>query len=170
MIASGSTSSPFPTTRTSLKGLMFDMVDSDGRPISAEYARTRMRWEPLVEVLQMKGTSETHPSALTGLTSLLDLSSTSSSSSASGVADARSRRPADYARTGSASGSRQFEDRGRREPIQVRASSGATDSHTMPSATPDEDNCTAGKTGNLDSGPPKGARPRLPVRSAATGT
>ncbi len=42
-------------------GLMFDMVDSDGRPISAEYARTRMRWEPLVEVLQMKGTSETHP-------------------------------------------------------------------------------------------------------------
>ena len=43
------------------EGLMFDMVDSDGRPISAEYARTRMRWEPMVEVLQMKGTSETHP-------------------------------------------------------------------------------------------------------------
>ena len=42
-------------------GLMFDMVDSDGRPISAEYARTRMRWEPMVEVLQAKGTSETHP-------------------------------------------------------------------------------------------------------------
>ena len=42
-------------------GRMFDMVDSDGRPISAEYARTRMRWEPLVEVLQIKGTSETHP-------------------------------------------------------------------------------------------------------------
>ena len=42
-------------------GRMFDMVDSDGRPISAEYARTRMRWEPLAEVLQIKGTSETHP-------------------------------------------------------------------------------------------------------------
>ena len=40
---------------------MFDMVDSDGRPISAEYARTRMRWEPVVEVLQIKGNSETHP-------------------------------------------------------------------------------------------------------------
>jgi len=42
-------------------GMMFDMVDSDGRPISAEYARTRMRWEPVIEVTQVKGTSETHP-------------------------------------------------------------------------------------------------------------
>lgn len=42
-------------------GLMFDMVDSDGRPISAEYARERMRWEPVMEVTQVKGTSETHP-------------------------------------------------------------------------------------------------------------
>ncbi len=42
-------------------GLMFDMVDSDGRPISAEYARTRMRWEPVVEALQVKGNSETAP-------------------------------------------------------------------------------------------------------------
>lgn len=43
------------------QGLMFNTVDSEGRPISAEYARTRMRWEPLVEVVQMKGTSETIP-------------------------------------------------------------------------------------------------------------
>ena len=42
-------------------GLMFDMVDSDGRPFSAEYARTRMRWEPVAEALQAKGNSETHP-------------------------------------------------------------------------------------------------------------
>ena len=42
-------------------GLMFDMVDSDGRPITAEYARTRIRWEPVMEVSQVKGTSETHP-------------------------------------------------------------------------------------------------------------
>jgi hypothetical protein len=43
------------------RGLMFDMVDSDGRPISAEYARTRMRLEQVAEVLQVKGGSETHP-------------------------------------------------------------------------------------------------------------
>ena len=42
-------------------GLMFMHNDSDGRPITAEYARTRMRWEPVVEVTQIKGDSETHP-------------------------------------------------------------------------------------------------------------
>jgi len=42
-------------------GLMFDEVDSDGRPFSAAYARTRARWEPLVEITQTKGTSEVRP-------------------------------------------------------------------------------------------------------------
>ena len=42
-------------------GLMFDRVDSYGRPITAEYARTRMRWEPVMEITQAKGTSEVHP-------------------------------------------------------------------------------------------------------------
>jgi hypothetical protein len=42
-------------------GLMFDMVDSSGRSITAEYARMRMRWEPVMEVTQVKGTSEVHP-------------------------------------------------------------------------------------------------------------
>src|SRR5262249_5612042 len=42
-------------------GLMFDMVDSDGRAIPAEYARMRIRWEPVMEATQMKGTSEVHP-------------------------------------------------------------------------------------------------------------
>lgn len=42
-------------------GLMFDMVDSDGQPITARYARERMRWEGVVEVTQVKGTSEIRP-------------------------------------------------------------------------------------------------------------
>jgi Protein of unknown function (DUF3604) len=42
-------------------GLMFDRVDSDGRPITAQYARTRIRWEPVMEITQVKGTSEVHP-------------------------------------------------------------------------------------------------------------
>ena len=42
-------------------GLMFDVVDSEGRPIDAAYARERAVWEQLVEITQTKGTSETAP-------------------------------------------------------------------------------------------------------------
>lgn len=41
-------------------GLMFATQDSEGRPLSSDYARTRMRWEPVVEATQIKGDSETH--------------------------------------------------------------------------------------------------------------
>lgn len=44
-------------------GLMFPMeVDSRGRPLDAAWAEARMRNEPLTEVKQIKGQSETHPS------------------------------------------------------------------------------------------------------------
>ncbi|MEE1878077.1 DUF3604 domain-containing protein [Altererythrobacter litoralis] len=42
-------------------GKMFEMTDYSGGPITAEYARTRMRNEPIVEMTQVKGTSDTHP-------------------------------------------------------------------------------------------------------------
>ncbi|NIB44922.1 DUF3604 domain-containing protein [Pseudomaricurvus alkylphenolicus] len=40
-------------------GRMFASQDSDGNPLTREYARTRMRWEPVVEATQIKGDSET---------------------------------------------------------------------------------------------------------------
>lgn len=43
------------------QGLMFPLQDSEGNVISKEYADTRMKWEPLVEMTQIKGDSETHP-------------------------------------------------------------------------------------------------------------
>jgi len=43
------------------KGRMFAAVDNEGRPITADYARLRASWEPVAEVTQIKGTSETHP-------------------------------------------------------------------------------------------------------------
>jgi hypothetical protein len=42
-------------------GLMFDWKDSDGRPISEAYAQRRALNEPLVEIYQNKGGSETVP-------------------------------------------------------------------------------------------------------------
>ena len=42
-------------------GLMFSDKTFDGKPIDSKYARTRIRWEPLVETTQMKGDGETHP-------------------------------------------------------------------------------------------------------------
>ena len=44
-------------------GIMFPLdVDSKGRPIDAAWAHDRMNNEPLSEITQLKGTSETHPS------------------------------------------------------------------------------------------------------------
>jgi hypothetical protein len=42
-------------------GTMFAPHDSKGAPIDLPYIQTRARWEPLAEVTQVKGDSETHP-------------------------------------------------------------------------------------------------------------
>ncbi|MDG1310479.1 MAG: DUF3604 domain-containing protein [Porticoccaceae bacterium] len=43
------------------KGYMFGETTVKGEAITADYARTRMQWEPITEVTQIKGDSETHP-------------------------------------------------------------------------------------------------------------
>lgn len=40
---------------------MFPLKRLNGEKVNAEYAKARMRWEPLVEVTQIKGDSEAHP-------------------------------------------------------------------------------------------------------------
>jgi hypothetical protein len=42
-------------------GLMFQLTQPDGGPMTAEYARRRARLEPVVEITQIKGDSEAHP-------------------------------------------------------------------------------------------------------------
>lgn len=42
-------------------GRMFPLEDEDGRPVDTAYAEARARWEPVAEVTQVKGDSETHP-------------------------------------------------------------------------------------------------------------
>lgn len=43
------------------KAKMFERLNTAGQPIDANYARLRSRWEPVAEITQIKGTSETHP-------------------------------------------------------------------------------------------------------------
>ncbi len=43
------------------KGFMFDDVRLRGTPMDADYVALRARWEPVVEITQIKGDSETHP-------------------------------------------------------------------------------------------------------------
>lgn len=43
------------------KGLMFALETYNKKPFTKAYAQTRARWEPLYEVTQIKGDSETHP-------------------------------------------------------------------------------------------------------------
>jgi hypothetical protein len=42
-------------------GRMFAPATLAGEPLTREYAQARARWEPLLEVTQVKGDSETHP-------------------------------------------------------------------------------------------------------------
>jgi len=49
-----------PHNSNASKGMMFPDVNSAGDPIDLEYAQTRQHFEPLIEMMQIKGNSEVH--------------------------------------------------------------------------------------------------------------
>jgi hypothetical protein len=59
--AQGIDSVAIPHNSNGSNGAMFMLTDWAGNPMDSAYAGLRMRNEPLVEVTQVKGTSDTHP-------------------------------------------------------------------------------------------------------------
>ena len=57
----GSTLFAIPHNSNGSKGLMFSETDYQGNPLDKEYAETRQRLEPLIEMMQIKGNSEVYP-------------------------------------------------------------------------------------------------------------
>jgi hypothetical protein len=60
--AKGSVLFAAPHNGNSSNGRMFEQVKFDGSPIDADWVKSRVRNEPLYELTQIKGTSETFPS------------------------------------------------------------------------------------------------------------
>lgn len=58
----GATPLAIPHNSNASKGQMFPDVDSYGDALDADYAATRAKWEPLIEMMQVKGNSEVHRS------------------------------------------------------------------------------------------------------------
>ncbi|MCB1690542.1 MAG: DUF3604 domain-containing protein [Halioglobus sp.] len=58
--AAGRRLTAIPHNSNASKGLMFELVDNSGNPISAVYAERRSHFERVVEIMQIKGNSEVH--------------------------------------------------------------------------------------------------------------
>lgn len=59
--ATGGKAMAMPHNSNLSNGLMFAMTKFDGSPIDKAYAEIRAKYEPIVEVTQIKGDSESHP-------------------------------------------------------------------------------------------------------------
>ena len=116
-------------------GLMFAVERSNGQPIDRQYAESRMRWEPLYEVTQIKGDGEAHPK-LSPTDEWADYGTWDKADLFGFKPKEDSMLPYEYARTALQVGLQQ-EQRIGVNPFKF-GMIGATDSHTGLAATRDE--------------------------------
>lgn len=126
-------------------GRMFAPITLSGKPLDANYAARRMRWEPVYEVTQVKGDGEAHP-ALSPDDEFADFETWDEGNISLSAAKKPEMLPYEYARSALRAGLKYESDLGV-NPFKF-GMIGSTDSHTS-LATAEEDNFF-GKFGNSE--------------------
>ena len=129
-------------------GLMFDTKTLKGKPLTRDYAETRKRFEPLHEMTQMKGDSETHPK-LSPQDEFADYETWDKANLIGSAAQTDAMLPGNYARSALKRGMKLEADIGA-NPYK-HSFIGSTDSHTS-LATAGENNYF-GKASLIEPGP-----------------
>jgi len=142
-------------------GRMFRRETEDGQAFSAEYAKTRNRNEPLVEITQVKGTSETHPM----LSSNDEFANFELNEQYVVGSKKITKFKGSYVRDAYRTGL-EFQDTEKFNPYRFGIV-GATDSHT--GIIPIEENNYSGKVGTSDGSPERRLRPGGAIRFGASG-
>ncbi len=131
-------------------GKMFAVERMNGKPIDADYARLRQRWEPLVETTQIKGDSEAHP-LLSPNDEFADYGTWDKADIGGIIPKKREMLPYEYTRTALQIGLQQQQKLGV-NPFKM-GQIGSSDSHTALSTTRDEN-----FFGKMDTGEPSADR------------
>jgi hypothetical protein len=118
-------------------GLMFALETYSGKRLTEEYAQTRTRYEPLVEVTQQKGDGETHP-LLSPDDAFADFETLDNGNLNGTKAKTPEMLPAEYAREALKQGLR-LEQRLGTNPFKF-GMVGSTDNHTALPTTREENN------------------------------
>jgi hypothetical protein len=118
-------------------GLMFDVETYSGQALTEDYAKTRMRFEPIVEVTQQKGDGETHP-LLSPDDEFADFETTDRGNLSGKVAKTPEMLPKEYARSALLEGLRQEATIGA-NPYKF-GMIGSTDNHTALPTSREENN------------------------------
>ena len=132
-----------PHNSNASKGQMFPDLTAAGNPLDAGYARTRARFEPLIEMMQVKGNSEVHR-AFWGNDEFAGFENADSIEQFSG----RTFRRGDFVRAGVIRGLQLQQQLGT-NPFKY-GFAGGTDSHNGTTGNTAEDNFMAGSHGAAD--------------------